>query len=491
MTFRTFLLCLGATLLVAGAVPAHGAERESNAWPSRVTQLDSEGQPMAWQGAGPLFFSRPLAGGGRVHGFRPFWVARENAEGRRTSSSFLYPVFFARSDDTVRAWSVLNLINHRAPAAGAATENAPGGFDVWPFYFSRDTGTAATSYRAFFPVAGEVKNRFYRERVSWLLFPLYLRTEARGVVAKSYLWPFVRTASGGGVERFALWPLLGWRNQEGVSRQSYYLWPLIYRKTTGLDTPTPLEAGGVLPFHAYERSAELQSETWLWPFFGYLDRAAPYRYSEVRYFWPLFVQGAGDDRMRSRWAPFYTRSVIQGYDKQWVLWPLYRRDRWEEDGLARSQARVLFFLYRSETQRRAAPADGPVAIKDHLWPLYSRWDNGAGRRQFQLLSPFGSFFPDNEDVKETWGPLLALYRRDVSGPDEQRESYLFDLITRRRSGEEREFHLGPLYGSVHSPAGDQIRIARGLLTFERPARGPWRATWFDSGAKHRPAPAAR
>ena len=44
-----------------------------------------------------------------------------------------------------------------------------------------------------------------------------------------------------GVERFALWPLLGWRNQEGVSRQSYYLWPFIYKKTTGLDTPAPLE----------------------------------------------------------------------------------------------------------------------------------------------------------------------------------------------------------------------------------------------------------
>ena len=101
----------------------------------------------------------------------------------------------------------------------------------------------------------------------------------------------------------ALWPLLGWRNQEGVSRQSYYLWPFIYKKTTGLDTPAPLETGGVLPFYSYERGPELQSETWAWPFFGYLDRTAPYRYSEVRYFWPLFVQGAGTDRERSRWAP--------------------------------------------------------------------------------------------------------------------------------------------------------------------------------------------
>lgn len=482
MSSRKFSVYLGVALL-ALAAPTHGAERERNAWPIRVTQLDLDGKPLAWQGAGPLFFSRPLSDGGRVHGFRPFWVAREDAEGRQTSSSFLYPVYFARTDGSVRTWSVLNLINHREPAAGAATESAPGGFDVWPFYFSRDTGAPETSYQALFPIAGEVKNRFYRERVSWVLFPLYLRTEARGVVAKSYVWPFVRTASGGGVERFALWPLLGWRNQDGVSRQSYYLWPFIYKKTTGLDTPAPVEAGGVLPFHAYERSSELQSETYLWPFFGYLDRTAPYRYSEVRYFWPLFVQGAGDNRVRSRWAPFYTHSVIEGYDKQWVLWPLYRRDQWEENGLARVQTRVLWFLYRSETQRRAAQPDGPAAIKDHLWPLYSRWDNGAGRRQFQLLSPFGSFFPDNPDMQDNWAPLLALYRRDEPGPGHVRESYLFDLITRRRSAEEKEFHLGPLYGSVHSAAGDQIEIARGLLTLQRPAGGPWRAVWFNFRAR--------
>jgi hypothetical protein len=490
MSFRLLTLCLGAVLWTAAA-PAHAAERERNAWPIRVNQVDADGGTLSWQGVGPLFFSRPLPEGGRVHGFRPFWVARENAAGQRTSTTFLYPVFFARSDETGRAWSILNLINRRAPAAGPATEGTARGFDVWPFYFSRDTGAPETSYRALFPIAGEVRHRFYRERVSWLLFPLYLRTEGRGVVARSYAWPFVRTASGGGVERFALWPLLGWRNQAGVSRENYYLWPFIYHKTTGLDTPAPVESGAVLPFYAYERSTEVQAETFAWPFFGYVDRTAPYRYSEVRYFWPLFVQGAGDDRQRSRWAPFYTHSVIKGYDKQWVLWPLYRRDQWDEAGLTRTQSRVLYFLYRSETQRRTAQPDGPAAIKDHLWPLYSRWDNGAGRRQFQLLSPFGSIFPNNDDIKESWGPLLALYRRDVQGPRETRSSFLFDLVTHRRSGDETEFHLGPLYGAVHSPAGDQVEIGRGLLTLQRDAGGPWRVIWFNFAAKNRTSSLSR
>jgi hypothetical protein len=490
MSFRKLTLCLGAAIL-ACAIPAHGAERERNAWPFRVDQLDAAGNPAAWQGIGPLFFSRPLPEGGRAFGLRPLWVARNDAAGKRTSTAFLYPVFFARSDAAVRSWSVLNLINHREPAAGTATGSTIGGLDVWPFYFSRDTGSPETSYRAVFPIAGEVRDRFYRERVSWLFFPLYLRTEARGVVGKSYVWPFVRTASGGGVDRFALWPLLGWRNVAGVSRENYYLWPFTYRRTTGLDTAAPVESGAVLPFYAYERSAEVTSETFVWPFFGYVDRTAPYRYHEVRYFWPLFVQGAGEDRVRSRWAPFYTHSVIQGYDKQWVLWPLYRRDRWDEGDLARTQTRVLYFLYRSETQRRAGRDDGPVAIKDHLWPLYSRWDNGAGRRQFQLLSPFGSFFPNNEDIKESWAPLLALYRRDVQGPREVRESYLFDLVTRRRSGDEAEFHLGPLYGAVQSPAGTQIEIGRGLLTLQRTAGGPWRTVWFDFSAKRRTSPLSR
>jgi hypothetical protein len=75
MSFRLLTLCLGAVLWTAAA-PAHAAERERNAWPIRVNQVDADGGTLSWQGVGPLFFSRPLPEGGRVHGFRPFWVAR-------------------------------------------------------------------------------------------------------------------------------------------------------------------------------------------------------------------------------------------------------------------------------------------------------------------------------------------------------------------------------------------------------------------------------
>src|SRR5206468_10740909 len=67
-----------------------------------------------------------------------------------------------------------------------------------------------------------------------------------------------------------------------------------------------------------------RSETYLWPFFGYSDRTAPASYHEIRYLWPLFVQGRGDHYI-NRWAPFYTHSVNHGYDKQWFLWPVLRR----------------------------------------------------------------------------------------------------------------------------------------------------------------------
>jgi len=108
-----------------------------------------------------------------------------------------------------------------------------------------------------------------------------------------------------------------------------------------------------------------------------------------------------------------------------------------------------------------------------------------------LLSPFGAFSPSSEDVKEPWGPFLALDRRDAQGSGETRESYFFDLITRRRSGDETEFHLGPLYGAVHSPAGDRIEVGRGLMTRQRDAGGTWRTVWFNFSAKSRTSSPSR
>lgn len=482
MRLRQFLACLGLT--AALALPVRAEEREHNFWPVRVAQVDAAGGVQSWQGAGPLLFRQPLDDGLTGDGFRPFYLRKRDASGALTEASFIYPIFVYRADSESYRWSIVQLINFGRPKTGTPTERNDAGFDVWPFYFSRRTDSPETSYRALFPIFGTLKDRLFQDRISWVLFPAYLRTEKHGVVWSAYPWPFVRTVHGAGNSGFSLWPLFGWSRQPGVYHNEFYVWPLIYRNVSRLDQPVPKESFGVLPFYASEHSADAVGESYLWPFFGYTHRTAPYHYDEIRYFWPLFMQGRGDDHYYNRWAPFYTHSILKGVDKTWVMWPLFRRQRWTEAGIEQTRTQFFFFLYWSLAQRSAANPRLAPAEKTHYWPFASVWDNGAGRYQLQVLSPIEVFFPHNDNMRLLWSPLFALYRYDRQAPDDVRQSVLFDLVTWRREPTQREFHFGPLVSVVSSATTGRIALAGGLLGFRRTADGRgWRSFWFDFSSK--------
>jgi hypothetical protein len=501
MTAQRFLALLGFALAgIGGVAPAaaesHAPEREQNTWPVVVRQTDAARRTVSWNGAGPFLFSQPAVDGGRVGGFRPFWVEARDARGDFRAAHFLYPLFSYREDENTRQWNVLELIRRtsRKPGPGVTPGlfGARDDFEIWPFWFSRQTGDPELSYRGLFPIAGTVKNKLGFDRASWVAFPLYARTEKHGAVTTSTPWPIVRVTRGT-AHGFGIWPLYTSLERPGVSREEFYLWPLGYNRTQqpAPDAPAgtpPRHDVGALPFYARSTGPGYRDENFLWPLFGYTDRTVPGRYHETRYFWPLIVQGRGDDRFVNRWGPFYTHSVVKGYDKTWYAWPLVRRAEWTEPqrDIAHTKTQLLYFLYWSEHQRSIARPGAPAAALTHVWPLWSAWDNGAGRKQVQVLSPLEVFFPGNEKVRQTWTPFFALARYDQLAPGEARTSLLWDAVTweRREADAHREFHLGPLLSVVTQGEARQVAFGRGLFGFRRAGAGTgWRMFWLDFGAK--------
>jgi hypothetical protein len=172
---------------------------------------------------------------------------------------------------------------------------------------------------------------------------------------------------------------------------------------------------------------------------------------------------------------------VKGYEKSWYAWPLLRQARWIDEGVERSRSQFLYFVFWHEQQRLAArPAAAPASLT-HLWPLFSQWDNGAGRYQWQLLSPFEVFFPDNAKVRQTWSPFFALARYDQQAPGQTRTSLLWNAVTWSRTADEdrTEFHFGPLVGVTRAGAERRVAIGNGLLGFHRTAAGNWRAFWLE------------
>ena len=491
LTIVLAALSLAPGGLAAGAdVPVR--EHEFNAWPFMVERRSPDtGALVAWQAVGPLLFDEPAqtAGGPAASGMRPFWVETREPARDRSSRSVLYPLYRSLTDEGTFRWSVFDLVRERGPRPGAVQESADFAprheFEVFPFWFEREFADSRLNYRAWWPVSGTLRDKLWLERASWTLFPFRAETERRGAITTYSPWPFVQVTSGA-AQGWGFWPFYSTLQRPGATREHHALWPFFHRQTR---EPSPEDPAGtppreelaVLPFYTRTTGPGLASENYLWPLFGYTDQTAPRRYQERRYLWPFLVQGRGDDRYVNRWAPFYTHSIIQGREKRWYAWPLVRHRQWVDEGVERSRSQLLYFLYWREEQRAAGRPQSPTAELTHLWPILSHWDNGAGRRQWQLLSPLEVFLPANPDIRRTWSPLFSLARHDQRAPGHSRTSLLWDAVTwERHEAEQRlEFHLGPLLGVARAGAATRVSLGNGLLGWQRAAAGGWRMFWLD------------
>lgn len=483
--------------LTASAVTAPAWASEENIWPAWVAQKDDSTQKItSWQAVGPIIYKQPSLDQLTASGVRPLYLQRKNDAGIVVESNVLYPFFTYRRYDGYYRWSVFNLINRTGTLGQGPKKQQPvsdGSFDIWPFYFSRNTGSPDSSYKGLLPIGGQIKNRLGYDRLSWVLFPLYGKTEKRGVTDTFTPWPFIRTTQGNQTTGFAFWPIYGHREKPNDFAREFYLWPLGYKSVTGLSDPQPVVKKGFLPFYALESGPRVNSATYGWPFFGWVSVTdnGPKSFHEKHYFWPFFVQAKGEQRTINRWAPFYSHSHIRGTDKTWVLWPAFKRAAWNADNLDQTQHQFLFFVYWSLKQESPTNPNLAPAYKKHLWPLFTVWDNGAGRKQVQALSPFEVFFPRNDTVRESWTPLFALYRYNRAAPDKVSNSLLWNAVTWKRDEDKKEFRLGPIFSVERGPERNRIALLSGVLGFKRkPGKPGWRPFLFDFSSSKDQAPAA-
>ena len=477
---------MGLLALAGGA----RADTEINLWPGPVSRLDASGNEVSRETLGPLFFSKPLADGGVSSGFRPFVVQHTSAAGQLVTRQVLYPLYFYRGYGDASTWSLFELVNKTSRAPGAV-EPMDEDFAVWPFYFTRKSASGEGDYQAVFPIRGTLVNFMGYDRLAWTLFPLYVESERHGAMTTYAPWPFYRRYSGT-QSGFGLWPLYGATQGPGASTHTFALWPVYWDNTVAPkdDAPAgtpPQRQFGIFPLYTRDSGPGSISENYLWPFFGYSDRTVPDRYHETRYLWPIFVQGEGDGRLLNRWGPFYTHSwSAKGSDRVWIGWPLWNEETWQSDGVSQDYQRLFYFVYWSLKQRSLANPSAAPAVKTHVWPIVSRWDNGRGHVQVQVPSPLEVFFPHNDMVRETWTPLFAAFRYEATSAAESRTSLLWNALTWYRNDVERtrEFHLGPLFSSSTRGESVRYRFAQGLFTLSRDgASAPWKALWLDFSAK--------
>lgn len=453
--FALFLLCL-LGMRQAAAV-------EVNYWPFFNGEREASADSFhSWQVMGPIIFGRTSERGG-IFGVRPLFVQFEDRERDQSSTHVLYPLFNYRTTPYGNSWDILQTLR----SSTFTPEGAEGSrtLHLFPFFFLRmDPENPEREYFGIFPIAGQVQNQLGYDKITWFFFPFNARLERNGTTTVAMPWPFIRFMHGEGARGYHLWPLYGYAAQEDRYVRHYWLWPLGYHVRNDLWKEQPLEAFGFLPFYARSISDSAVSESYLWPFFGYTDSHSP-EYYETRYFWPFLVQRRGASYI-NRWAPVYTHSIRSGVEKRWVMWPIYRQETRQERGLLHEKKQVLYFLYWNLRQSSLEDPELAPAVKRHLWPLFSYWDNGAGRRQLQVLSPFEVFFPQNDVVRAKYSPLFAIYRYDREEGARTKNSLLFDFVTWSRMDESFRLEAGPLLSYERSPERRHWEVIKGLVGYD-------------------------
>ena len=463
-----------------------GGDSPFNLWPIKVSHPEPEGMGRdLWLG--------PLVEDNRSTGetwtaFRPFFLHREftgECLSVNESEAWLYPLFQRKKSDTHSEWNIFHLIRSRKvterPLESFETDLIryySKSFEVFPFWFDHRASNPDDSYFGILPLYGELKNRLFYDRISWLMFPLWVKFEDNGENTRSVLWPIFKHREGSGSSGFGVWPVYGHFKNDGHYDDRYAIWPLMYHQRKWDGDLLKLEKLGVLPFYSMESRPETGyvSENYLWPFFGHTHSDTP-SYEELRLFWPIFIRGRGDYRTIDQVAPFYSHSIKSGNESLWLMWPLLNLKEWQNGRLDIWRLKILYFLYWDMRQTEAGNPGNKIAQKSHLWPIYSYWEQGDTITQFQLLSPLEPLFPHNEEIRRLYSPLFALFRYSRSGDDQREIDFLFSLVHYEKNASSKQFHLGPLYGHESRNGYSRWSILRGLFGREK-AGDQSRIHWF-------------
>ena len=473
-------------LLLSAVFACMGADQALNLWPIKVLHPEPNG-------TGRELWLGPIGEENRSAtetwtALRPLFLRREFHEPYipvTESESWLYPLFQRKKSDTHSEWNIFHLIRSRKvtgrPLESFETDlvrHYSKSFEVFPFWFDHQASNPDESYFGILPLYGELKNRLFYDRISWLMFPLWVKFDDNGEITRSVIWPVFKHREGAGSSGFGVWPVYGHFKNEGHYDNRYALWPFMYHQRKWDGEELKLEKLGVLPFYSKESRPETGylSENYLWPFFGHTHSDQP-SYDELRLLWPIYIRGRGDYRTIDQFAPFYSHSVKAGNESLWLMWPIFNLKEWQSGALDIWRLKILYFLYWDMRQTEAGNPDNKIAQKSHLWPLYSYWEQGESITQFQLLSPLEPLFPHNEEVRRLYSPLFAIFRYSRSGEDHRELDFLFSLVHYERNEAKRRFHIGPLYGHENRPGYSRWSILMGLFGRET-AGDQSRMHWF-------------
>lgn len=389
----------------------------------------------------------------------------------------LYPFYTHESCGPMSRTSLLLYSNVRYETSDGDWHRR---WELFPLYFGGNSSRHGL-YHALFPLGGMLKNKFGRDEIIFVLFPLF--TYARSGERRSYHlpWPFVRWASGGGRDVWHVWPLIGRMRRQDNPPQWFFLWPFFWYSEEPEEGERDSSRTAFFPFWGRQQQGDVTVHNVLWPLFSHARNDRTGRTDYVTPF-PILRLGWGPDYDRFQVWPLFGVLRDQHIRRQYVLWPLFRFEQ-RDQPRSRMRGRSLLVLYRS-ISREWENADGDIRsdYENLLWPLWYYKRDAFDNTYFGTLALRGVPDPQGWDRfysfiwrifehesrtygrrpdRRVWRSTRALwgafrYDRD----DDSSFLRMFPLFTSRRAGGRfRSFEvLAGMFGYVDRPGTRTYRV---------------------------------
>lgn len=422
----------------------------------------------------------------------PLW--EKQSDGAEKSLSALRPVFAMVTDDGIPRclkeviWPIATFKSRKDEYFWRVITGFGLDFDtenpsryknhIYPFLFQ---GKAAdgSSYFAVFPLGGKIKQILGRDSVSFVLFPLYARTQVNEAVTYDVLWPVISWGSHDEGDRWRVFPFYGQAEHYGHWKRKFVMWPI----WTSVDYEKE-DAGGFLlfPITGYSRIADERTYWMIPPFFKWLesdDRRV------VNAPWPFFQYERSDEKDKTYLWPLFGKKRFGTKDSAFFLWPIFLTSKQVRGEETDSRFYALPFVYSDKTVERVEGEDGDEAVAEvtsryfKLWPLFSYQREGDVSRFRSLeLWPVKHTAP----VERNFAPFWTIYTRERSGDSSDTE-LLWGMYRNRRGADgERAFSVFPLYSRRSMADADEFsswNLLAGIFGREvKDGIRKWRVLYF-------------
>ncbi len=395
------------------------------------------------------FFSKEKTTNDYGWTFSPLISVRKNPGVENTSVDVIYPLITHDRYGTEYRFQILQLFS--IAGGNNQKQEQKKRFTLFPIYFQQRAPNPEDNYTAVLPFYGTVKNRLLRDRVHFILLPLYVSTEKRQVRTDNYLLPFFHVRRGPGLKGWQFWPVVGQEHKEITTKTNgfneieiipghdkfFAAWPFFFRNDVGIGTTNQETQRIYLPVYASLKSPARDTTAYGFPlgFTKIVDREKDYR--EWGAPWPLVTFARGPGKTANRVWPFFGFAKNATLQSDFVAWPIYKYNRIQSEPLDRERMRILFFLYSDKTEKNTAT--GAFRRRQDFWPLFTARRDLDGNKRLQILAPMEPFFPGNESIERLYSPIWSLWRDEKNAKTgASSQSLLWNLYRRDQSKAEKK-----------------------------------------------------